>query len=127
MPNARARFGSAWSVRITRRDLRVSSLAPVLAEILNTGQAVEIIILSPHNGSHALRGRVYNAVSQRQLTLDSALCRHQCQRRVEIDDRRAASTFEGCWSVKGAIREQVKACAPDPHLEFIPKPRNRIV
>ncbi len=37
------------------------------------------------------------------------------------------SVFEECWSVKGTIREQVKACVPDPHLEFIPKPRNQIV
>jgi hypothetical protein len=35
--------------------------------------------------------------------------------------------FEECWSVKGAIREQVKACVPDPHLEFVPKPRAQIV
>ena len=37
------------------------------------------------------------------------------------------SVFGECWSVKGAIREQVKECVPDPHLEFIPKPRNQIV
>jgi hypothetical protein len=32
-----------------------------------------------------------------------------------------------CWSVKGQVREEVKACVPDPHLEFVPKPRAQIV
>jgi hypothetical protein len=37
------------------------------------------------------------------------------------------SVFDECWSVNGAMREQVKACVPDAHLEFIPKPREQIV
>jgi hypothetical protein len=37
------------------------------------------------------------------------------------------SVFDECWSVKGQVREEVKACVPDPHLEFVPKPRTQIV
>jgi hypothetical protein len=35
------------------------------------------------------------------------------------------SVFDECWSVKGTVREQVDACVRNPHLEFIPKPRNQ--
>ncbi|HEY7897524.1 MAG TPA: hypothetical protein VIC03_03870 [Gemmatimonadaceae bacterium] len=51
------------------------------------------------------------AMNVRRLTVEFCYC----------------SVFEECWSVKGAIREQVKACVPDPHLEFVPKPRAQIV
>jgi len=37
------------------------------------------------------------------------------------------SVFDECWSVKRQMREQVNACVPDPHLEFVPKPREQIV
>lgn len=48
-----------------------------------------------------------NAMNAKRLTVEFCYC----------------SVFDECWSVKGAIREQVRACVPDPHLEFIPKPR----
>jgi hypothetical protein len=35
------------------------------------------------------------------------------------------SVFDECWSVKGQMREEVKACVPDARLEFVPKPRGR--
>jgi hypothetical protein len=37
------------------------------------------------------------------------------------------SVFDECWSVKGQVREQVKACVPDPYFEFVPKLRDQII
>lgn len=33
------------------------------------------------------------------------------------------SVFEECWTAARAIRNRVKTCVGDPHLEFVPQPR----
>src|SRR6185437_11072403 len=67
--------------------VKVSRLPVALAKILYVHQPVEVIILSPHNSTDALRSRIYNTVRKRQLVVDANLRSSKCQRRVQIDHR----------------------------------------